>query len=329
LTVVKIGTVHINGNVVLAPLAGITDTPFRMLCRQFGAALVFTEMISADGLVRGNTNTLRYLFFDQSERPIGLQIFGSDPDVMAEGARRGARQKPDIIDLNLSCPVRKVVKRRAGAALLRDVALLEKICRAVVQAVTIPVTIKIRSGWSSDTIVAVHVAQIAQGCGVSAITVHPRTQQMQFSGKADWPIIAQVKEAVSIPVIGNGDVTSPLEAEEMLTETGCDAVMIGRASLGQPWIFQHIKHYFEKNELLPQPTLQERFNIALSHTRSLIKDKGEFIGIRTMRKHLVWYTTGLRGSAQLRRKIFDVETLQDVEELLHQYLESTQAECVL
>ncbi|MFQ6094405.1 MAG: tRNA dihydrouridine synthase DusB [bacterium] len=320
----KIGSVHIDGRVFLAPLAGITDTAFRLLCRQFGAALVFTEMISADGLVRGNTNTLRYLFFNQSERPIAIQIFGSDPETMAEGSKSAARQQPDLIDLNLACPVRKVVKRMAGAALLRDLRLIEKVCRAVVQAVDLPVTVKIRSGWSSDSIVAVDVARIAQECGISAVTVHPRTQKMQFSGKADWQLIARVKEAVSIPVVGSGDVTSPLDAEEMLAQTRCDAVMIGRASLGQPWIFQQITHYLEKAELLPQPTLRERLDIVFRHTRSAVKEKGEFIGVKTMRKHLVWYTRGLPGGAQLRARILRVETVQEIEDLFQDYLAQMQ-----
>lgn len=322
----RIGTVHINGNVFLAPLAGITDTPFRLLCRQFGAALVFTEMISADGLVRGNTNTLRYLFFDPSERPIGVQIFGSDPETMAEGAKQAVRQNPDLIDINLACPVRKVVKRMAGAAMLRDVLLIEKVCRAVVQAVDIPVTIKIRSGWSHDTIVAVEVAKMAQECGISAVTIHPRTQKMHFSGKADWRLIAQVKEAISIPVIGSGDVTSPRQAEDMFEQTHCDAVMIGRASLGQPWIFSHINHYLKNRELLPRPTLQERFDIALQHTRAAVKEKGELLGIRTMRKHLIWYTKGIPGAAQLRPNIFRVETIQEIQDLFDEYAANTKME---
>lgn len=317
----KIGPVHIAGRVVLAPLAGITDTAFRYLCRQFGAALVFTEMISADGLVRGNTNTLRYLYFNQTERPLGIQLFGSDPDILAESARLAARQGPDLIDLNLACPVKKVTKRMAGAALLRDLPRVEQICQAVVQAVDIPVTVKIRSGWNSDSIVAVDVAQLAQNCGIAAITIHPRTQKMNFSGKADWDIIAQVKETVSIPVTGSGDVTSPQDAENMLNQTHCDAVMIGRACLGQPWIFQHINHYLETGEQLRQPTIQERFEIASQHLGTVVREKGEPWGIRTMRKHLIWYTKGMPGAAQLRQDIFRAETPEDVQDLFGQYLE--------
>lgn len=322
----RLGPVHIKGRVFLAPLAGIADTPFRLLCRQFGAALVFTEMISADGLTRGNTNTLRYLYFEQAERPIGIQIFGSDPEILAEGARLAAQQHPDLIDLNLACPVSKVVKRMAGAAMLRDLRRIEKVCRAVVEAVEIPVTIKIRSGWSSDSIVAVEVAQLAQECGISAITIHPRTQKMQFSGKADWDLIGRVKEAVPIPVIGSGDIRSPLDAKKMFEQTGSDAVMIGRASLGQPWIFKHINHYLEKNELLAQPTVQRRFDIALQHTRSAVHEKGELLGIRIMRKHLIWYTKGLPGAAQLRPKIFRAETVQEIEDLFEEVIKSTHLE---
>ena len=245
---------------------------------------------------------------------------------MAEGAQRAAQQHPDLIDLNLACPVRKVVKRLAGAALLRDLGRIGHICRAVIEAAPIPVTIKIRSGWSIDSIVAVDVAQMAQECGISAVTVHPRTQKMQFSGRADWNLIAQVKKAVTIPVIGSGDVTSPFDAKELFEQTGCDAVMIGRASLGQPWIFQHIDHYLTSDILLPQPRLHERFDIAVRHTRMMVKEKGEFIGVRAMRKHLIWYTKGLRGASQLRPKIFRVETVQDIEDLFAEYVETMKEE---
>jgi tRNA-dihydrouridine synthase B len=326
LTCMKIGTVHIGGRIVLAPLAGITDTSFRALCRRSGAALVFTEMISADGLVRGNTNTLRYLYFDQTERPLGIQLFGSDPDILSEGARLAVGQKPDLIDLNLACPVRKVVKRMAGAALLQNLKSIEHICHSVVQAVDIPVTIKIRSGWDSQSIVAVEVAQLAQQCGIAGITVHPRTQKEKFSGRADWEIISRVKEAVSIPVIGSGDVTSALDAKNMFEQTHCDAVMIGRASLGQPWIFQHINHYLETGEHLNRPTVQECFHIASRHLAAVVREKGEPLGVRIMRKHLIWYTKGMPGAAQLRQSIFRVETIRDVQDLVQQYMEGSRLE---
>ncbi len=324
----NIGNVRIDGQVFLAPLSGVADTSFRMLCREWGAALVFSEMISADGLARGNTHTLRYLFFNPAERPIGIQIFGSEPETMAEAARRVAILQPDFIDLNLACPVRKVVKRMAGAALLRDLDRLQQICRAVVGSVQLPVTIKIRSGWSHDTIVAVDVARMAQECGISAITIHPRTQVMQFSGKADWSIISQIKEAVSVPVIGSGDVTSPRDAEQMLKQTGCDAVMIGRASLGQPWIFHQINTYLATGTIDPPPQTHERLRIALQHVRSAIKEKGEIVGIRTMIKHLIWYTKGLPGAAQLRQKIIHLETATDVEELFAALLPTVRMETV-
>lgn len=324
----NIGNVHVDGRVFLAPLSGVTDTSFRLICREWGAALVFSEMISADGLVRDNTHTLRYLFFNQAERPIGIQIFGSEPQIMAEAARRVAVQRPDFIDLNLACPVRKVVKRMAGAALLRDLKRLEHICRTVVESVQLPVTIKIRSGWSHDSIVALDVARMAQGCGVAAVTIHPRTQVMQFSGKADWSIISQIKEAVSIPVIGSGDVTSPHHAEQMLNQTGCDAVMIGRASLGQPWIFHQINTYLQTGAIVPPPQTEERMRIALHHVRSAIREKGEIVGIRTMIKHLIWYTKGLPGAAQLRQKIIHLDSAADVEELFAVFLPAAQMEMV-
>ena len=315
LTAMNIGPVHIEGRVFLAPLAGITDSTFRRLCREYGSALVYTEMISADGLVRGNVNTLRYLFFDQAERPLGVQLFGSDPDILADGARLAAAQHPDLIDLNLACPVKKVVKRKAGAALLQDLRHMERICRAVVQAVDIPVTIKIRSGWSSESIVALDVAQLAQDCGIAAMTLHPRTQTMKFSGKADWQMIARVKEAVSIPVIGNGDVNSPQDARLMIEQTRCDAIMIGRASLGQPWIFKHINHYLETGSELTPPTFQERFDIALRHTEEMVRARGEPSGMRAIRKHLIWYTKGMPEATHIRQNIFRLETVQDVRDL--------------
>ena len=317
----RIGTVYIDTKSVLAPLAGITDLSFRLLAREMGAGAVFTEMISADGLVRGNNKTHRYMFFEEAERPIGFQIFGSDPAIMAEAAKIVADRKPDFIDINFGCPVKKVIKRNAGAALLRDPKLLGEIMHAVVQAVSLPVLAKIRSGWSRNMINAVSVAKIIEDTGAAAVTVHPRTQEMGFSGRADWGIIRQVKEAVGIPVIGNGDLTSASDAKRMLNETGCDLVMVGRAAFGNPWIFRQIATFLSTSEVAPLPSVRERIGLCVRHMRMLIKEKGELVGVRQMRKHIAAYTKGMGESSMLRREIFRIERAEEVEAALWSFAE--------
>jgi len=304
----------------LAPLAGIADTSYRIIAKQFGAALVYTEMISAEGVLRGNIGTLRLFNFKLEERPIGVQIFGSDPERMASACQLINKLKPDLIDLNFGCPVKKVVTKNGGAALLKDLKLAEKIILTVTKASGVPVTVKIRSGWDQNNLVAVKVAKIAEDCGASAITVHPRTQEDGFSNKADWNIIAGVKKEVNIPVIGSGDVFSPQDAENMLDRTGCDAVMIGRGSLGNPWIFSRTNHFLKYGELLPEPSLEEKIKTCLEHTELSVKEKGEYASIRSMRKHMVWYTKGISHSKELRGKLFVLETLNEAKETLHRYL---------
>ncbi len=310
----------LSGNVFLAPLAGITDAPFRILAKRFGADLVYTEMVSAEGLCRGNTDTLRLLYFGEEERPIGVQIFGSHPDNMAEACRVIDKLKPDLIDINFGCPVKKVVQRNGGAALLKDLKLLEKIVSAVTRSTKTPVTVKTRSGWDQKNIVALEVAKIAQGCGASAITVHPRTQKDDYSVKADWDLIARVKKEVNIPVFGSGDIFTPPDAKNMLDLTGCDAVMIGRGALGNPWIFSQIDHFLESGSQLPEPSLEERIRICLEHAGLSVKEKGEYVGLRTMRKHMAWYTMRMPRSKELRQKVFTLETLEDVRCAFEDYL---------
>lgn len=316
----KIGNLILSGKVILAPLAGIADSPFRLLARRFGAALVYTEMVSAEGLTRGGAGSLRLLDFKPEEKPIGAQIFGSDPERMASACRLVLRSDPDLIDLNCGCPVRKVVKKNGGAALLKDLKLLQRIFSAVVRASRIPVTAKIRSGWDQDSLVAVEVAGLAQGCGISAITVHPRTQKDGFSKRADWNIIAEVKKAVNIPVIGSGDVFSPQDAKDMLDRTACDAVMMGRGSLGNPWLFSRTTHFLDRGLLLPEPSLAERINVCLEHVGLAVEKYGESTGIKKMRKHMVWYTKGMPRCKEVRLQLFASETLDQVREIFSKYL---------
>lgn len=308
------------GKVILAPLAGIADSPFRIVAKRFGAALVYTEMVSAEGVLRGNTGTLRLLHFTPQERPIGVQIFGADPERIASACRLIDKLKPDLIDLNCGCPVRKVVSKNGGAALLKDLELLKRIVSALVGQAKVPVTVKIRSGWDRDNLVAVEVARIAEEGGAAAITVHPRTQKDGFSNRADWGIIGQVKRQVRIPVIGSGDVFSPQDAQDMLESTGCDGVMIGRCSLGNPWVFLRTNHYLKHGELLPKPTIEERIAICLEHAELTVREYGGQAGIKRMRKHMVWYTTGMPNSRELRQKLFTLETLDEVKQTFSGYL---------
>lgn len=322
--VTRIGQVCIEAKSVLAPLAGITNTPFRLLAREMGAGAVFTEMISADGLVRGNSKTHRYLMFEEAERPIGLQIFGSNPEIMSEAARIAAERKPDLIDINLGCPVKKVVQRNAGAALLRDPELVGRIVQAVVQAVPLPVIAKIRSGWSQQTVNAVPIAKLIEDAGAAGVTIHPRTRSAGFSGKADWQVIRQVKAAVRIPVIGNGDVASAADAKHMLDETGCDLVMIGRAAFGYPWIFREIETFLSSGHQLPSPDVHERMELCLRHLRGLAKQMGEVAAVHEMRKHIAAYTKGMKGSGGLRKEVFGLDSAKEVETRLERFAARTE-----
>jgi len=322
----KIGNLILSGKVILAPLAGIADGPFRLLAKRFGAALVFTEMVSAEGLTRGGRGSFRLLDFNPREKPIGVQIFGSDPERMASACRLACKRGPDLIDINCGCPVRKVVRKNGGAALLKDLKLLERILSAVRKSSEVPVTIKIRSGWDRHSLVAVEVAKLAQDCELSAITVHPRTQADGFSRKADWSVIQEVKRAVDIPVIGSGDVFSPEDAKNMLDRTGCDAVMIGRGSFGNPWIFSRTNTLLDQGQLPAEPSLEERIDVCLQHVRLAVETYGESAGVKKMRKHMVWYTRGMSRCKELRLKLFTLEDLDQVRQAFSEYLEQLERE---
>ncbi len=318
----QIGNVVIEHPFSLAPMAGVTDLPYRLLCKEQGAGLMCTEMVSAKGLYYGNRKSEPLMATDPKEQPAALQIFGSDPDIMGEMAAKVDNGKFQLIDINMGCPVPKIVNNGDGSALMKQPKLAGEVIKAVASSVKVPVTVKIRKGFDDDHINAVEMAQIAEENGAKAIAVHGRTREQYYSGKADWDIIRRVKEAVSIPVIGNGDITCPQDAQRMYEETGCDGFMIGRRAKGNPWIFREMIHYFETGETLPRPSLEEVVAMMLRHGRMMIEFKGEYIGVREMRKHVSWYTFGFPGAAKLRDKVNHTETYQDLEELLTNYLES-------
>ena len=311
-----IGNVVMDNPLVLAPMAGVTDLPFRLLCKEQGAGLVCMEMVSAKAIYYKNKNTEALLEIDTREKPVSLQLFGSDPEIMASMAHRIEDRPFDILDINMGCPVPKVVNNGEGSALLKNPELVRKIVTAVVKAVDKPVTVKIRRGFDEDSVNAVEIAKIIEDCGAAAVAVHGRTREQYYSGHADWDIIRQVKEAVSIPVIGNGDVTSPETAVALMEQTGCDGIMIGRAVRGNPWLFSEILHYMETGEHKPRPTKEEVREMILRHTRMQVEVKGEYTALREMRKHVAWYTAGFPHSARLRAKTNEISTLRELEELL-------------
>lgn len=312
----KIGQVEIENPFVLAPMAGVTDLPFRKLCKEQGAGLICTEMVSAKAISFHNKNTEALMEIDLSEHPVSLQLFGSEPELMAEVAKSIEERPFDILDINMGCPVPKVVNNGEGSALLKNPELIRQIITAVSRAVKKPVTAKMRIGFEGYPVEPVEIAKIMEDSGAAAIAVHGRTRQQYYSGHADWEVIRKIKEAVSVPVIGNGDVDSPEKAEALLKETGCDAVMVGRAVRGNPWIFREMNHYFQEGEKLPRPTVEEIREMILRHTRWQIEKKGEFTGMREMRKHVAWYTAGMRHSAGLRRELNLISSYQELEGLL-------------
>ena len=316
LQTLQIGSVTLRNNLILAPMAGVTDLPFRLLCKEQGAGLLCMEMVSAKAILYKNRNTEELMAIDPRENPVSLQLFGSDPDIMAEIAHQIEERPFDILDINMGCPVPKIVNNGEGSALMKNPDLAGCIIEKVVSAVKKPVTVKIRKGFDDDHVNAVEMAKIAESAGAAAVAVHGRTREQYYSGKADWDIIRQVKEAVTIPVIGNGDLLTAEDVIAMGEQTGCDGFMIARGAQGNPWIFKQILHYFETGEKLPRPPLQEVVDMILRHARMMLEFKGEYTGIREIRKHAAWYTAGYPGSAKLRVAINEVESYEELEELL-------------
>lgn len=310
----KIGNVILENNVILAPMAGVTDLPFRLICKEQGAGLLCMEMVSAKAVHYNNKNTEALMEIHPEEMPVSLQLFGSEPEVMAETAARIEERPFAILDINMGCPVPKVVNNHEGSALMKDPKLAGEIIYAVSHAIQKPVTVKIRKGFDEDSVNAVEMAKIAEENGAAAVAVHGRTREQYYSGKADWDIIRQVKEAVHIPVIGNGDITDAVSAKRMLEETGCDGIMIGRASRGNPWIFREINSYLDTGIIPERPTKQEVCDTILKHARLQLEYKGEYTAVREMRKHVAWYTTGYPHSAKLRQLVNEIETIAELEE---------------
>lgn len=316
----KIGNVELENPYVLAPMAGVTDLPFRLLCKEQGAGLLCMEMISAKALQYNNRNTKALLEIDPRECPVSLQLFGADPDIISEQAKRIEELPFQILDINMGCPVPKVVRNGEGSALMNQPKLVYDIVYKTVRAIQKPVTVKIRKGFNDESVNAVEIARIIEEAGGAAVAVHGRTREQYYSGKADWDIIRQVKEALKIPVIGNGDVTSGKRAIAMMEQTGCDGVMIGRGAQGNPWIFRELLEYERTGQIPERPSKEKIRETMLRHARLQIAFKGDYLGIREMRKHVAWYTKGLEGSARLRDDINKVESYEELEELLKERL---------
>ncbi|EJM2463958.1 tRNA dihydrouridine synthase DusB [Staphylococcus pseudintermedius] len=316
----KIGDVEIENRVVLAPMAGVCNSAFRLTVKEFGAALVCAEMVSDKAILFNNPKTMKMLYIDENERPLSLQIFGGEKETLVEAAEYVDKNTTaDIIDINMGCPVSKIIKCEAGARWLLDPNKIYEMVSAVTERVSKPVTCKMRIGWDEDHIFAVENAKAAERAGAAAISLHGRTRVQMYEGKADWDIIRQVKEAVNIPVIGNGDVTSPELAEKMLKETGVDAVMIGREALGNPWMIYRTVHYLETGELIDEPQIDEKIEIALLHLNRLVDLKGEKVGVMEMRKHASWYLKGVRGNGKARKALNQAETLAEMTEILTEF----------
>ena len=302
-------------------MAGVTDLPFRLLCKEMGCNMLYTEMVSAKAILYKNKNTKELLNIDKNEHPVGVQLFGSDPDIMAQIAAQVEEGECDFIDINMGCPVPKIVNNGEGSALLKQPKLVEEILTKMVKAVNKPVTVKIRKGFENGTVYAVEIAKIAESCGVSAIAVHGRTREQYYSGKADWDVIKDVKKAVKIPVIGNGDIFSAEDAKAMKEYTGCDGLMVARGARGNPWIFREIKEYLENGNVIDKPKINDIREMIIRHAKMLVEYKGEYTGIREMRKHIAWYTAGLPHSAELRRMCNQIETMENLIETVNAKLQ--------
>lgn len=323
----RLGNLNLASPLVLAPLAGVSNRPFRLLARRYGASLVYTEMVSSEGIVRHHAKTLAMMRFASDEQPIGIQLFGANPEVLGRSAKQVVRDfNPDLIDLNCGCPVKKVVNKNGGAALLKDLKLTEAIVSSVVEAAgQTPVTIKMRTGWDEDSPVYLKAAQVAERCGVAAVCLHARSRSRGYSGEADWGAIKLLKEAVGIPVIGNGDVRTAQDAKRMLDETGCDLVMIGRAAMTDPMLFARANQYLQSGKEPDAPTVEERIDLARTHARLMVEEYGEYRGCLMMRRHLGWYVSGFVNASRLRPVLFTVETLADIDRIFDEYQAGTVA----
>ncbi len=317
----KIGNVELKNKVFLSPMAGVTDLPFRLICKEQNCGMLYTEMINGKALCYDDENTKKMLKIEDEEHPVAVQIFGSDPEFMGRAAEIMNAYPNEILDINMGCPAPKVVKNGDGSALMRNPKLAEEVLKSVVKNSTKPVTLKIRKGWDDNSVNAVEMAKIAEASGISALAIHGRTREQYYSGKADWDIITEIKNAINIPVIGNGDVFTVEDARNMLDKTGCDAIMIGRGAQGNPWIFKRINHYMETGEILPEPTLEEKINTAVKHLNLAVREHGEYVAVREMRKHIAWYLKGLKGSAKVRDEINKITSYEEVVSRLNEYME--------
>lgn len=310
---------EVENEVFLAPMAGVTDLPFRLICKEHGCGLLYTEMINAKALCYDDEKTKKMLNILEEEMPVAIQIFGSEAEYMGKASERLNKYPNAILDINMGCPAPKVVKNGDGSALMRNPELAKRVISSVVEASQKPVTLKIRKGWDDENLNAMQIAKIGQECGISALTIHGRTREQYYSGKADWEIIKELKSELSIPVIGNGDVTSTEDAIKMKEDTKCDAIMIGRGAQGNPWIFERISHYLKTGEILPVPSKEEKLDVAIKHMGLSVKEHSEFVAVREMRKHIGWYLKGMKNSARFRDEINKMENVDEVIAKLLEY----------